>query len=640
MLIRYNALPSLLIIEWAAYLLAGSTKNDIRIFIIWIVYRFSPSLYYSLSEANAHDLWSYLLLVTFALLLFVSFFKPFENRHLDHNYKVCEDKRLKPLILPCRTTHTRVFPKKHGFSYSYLQVGIPVGWRGSIASILSVDTDTPKTWFNVGAADFLDRGNGQLSLRGKLDAYLKSQRELVEDYPKAYLVTAPRFLGYSFNPVSFWYLYSDDMRLTAMILEVNNTFDERRMYFMKQSKVDNEVEVANERATRFTNRWTKDFHVSPFNSRKGSYSLSALDPFATSEALANVDNTITLSSSKDHAKLVARIFTTDPPVDPSIMTVGSKIQFILSWWWVGFVTFPRIVKEAGKLFFQRKLHVWFRPEVNKTSIGRNESYRERSVTKHRLGDEKVLTEQRIIEKCFRHYLRHQVRSGDPKQTQDENDSAKETSSMRYIASGANCLREETFALPPYTNPTSTREESVLQILTPLFYTELALHSDPSTFIYRAMEYPAERQICHAYPVDGISSLLKYNISGPVPSGESYLASLRWGFLHLFRCQRSLHPLDQFVRTSLPNRLAEEYRRAVVSLVVSSRLTFGIPELLDGLGFLFRIALCWLCLDAVWDKATMATIDVQEAVLGDWTWLIGLLYLWLQGEGWLVASSRV
>lgn len=28
----------------------------------------------------------------------------------------------------------------------------------------------------------------------------------INDYPTVYLITAPRFLGYQFNPVSFWYV--------------------------------------------------------------------------------------------------------------------------------------------------------------------------------------------------------------------------------------------------------------------------------------------------------------------------------------------------------------------------------------------------------------------------------------------------
>lgn len=200
------------------------------------------------------------------------------------------------------------------------------------------------------------------------------QGEDIHEYPYAYLVTAPRFLRYSFNPVSFWYLYNKHKELQAMILEVNNTFDERRMYFLKDSTLDDPDEswtLIDKPPSKFKNTWPKDFHVSPFNSRKGSYALTAQDPFSPHlSATGKVDNTITLISSKAHVKLIARIFSTQPAIDPSTLGCWARLAFIASWWWVGFVTFPRIVREAGKLFFRRKLHVWYRPEVLKDSIGR------------------------------------------------------------------------------------------------------------------------------------------------------------------------------------------------------------------------------------------------------------------------------
>lgn len=96
-----------------------------------------------------------------------------------------------PLLLPCKTTHSRMFPKKHSFDYSYLVVGIPVGWEGVAGGMVSCSSAakqssgskpwwslspaTPKGWYHVDPADYLERGNGHLGLRGKLDAYLKSQ---------------------------------------------------------------------------------------------------------------------------------------------------------------------------------------------------------------------------------------------------------------------------------------------------------------------------------------------------------------------------------------------------------------------------------------------------------------------------------
>lgn len=92
---------------------------------------------------------------------------------------------LKPLLFPCRTTHTRLFPKKHSFSYSYLCVGIPIGWQGSLNGFLSVDFGGHLTgkayqewwpsWFSIMSSDYLNRGSHAAGLKGKLDDYLESQ---------------------------------------------------------------------------------------------------------------------------------------------------------------------------------------------------------------------------------------------------------------------------------------------------------------------------------------------------------------------------------------------------------------------------------------------------------------------------------
>ena len=87
----------------------------------------------------------------------------------------------RPLIVPCRTTHTRIFPKVHSFSYSYLVVGIPVGWEGGsggmvssgfwpdedgLASWYSKKRKRRKDWFHVDPSDHLERGSAHLGLRG------------------------------------------------------------------------------------------------------------------------------------------------------------------------------------------------------------------------------------------------------------------------------------------------------------------------------------------------------------------------------------------------------------------------------------------------------------------------------------------
>ncbi len=88
-----------------------------------------------------------------------------------------------------------------------------------------------------------------------------SENGIDVDYIK--LITLPRVLGYLFNPVSFWlgYIQND---LCAVICEVNNTFQQTHTYICH--KEDNQS-IAGE-------DWfcaPKEFHVSPFYPREGSY---------------------------------------------------------------------------------------------------------------------------------------------------------------------------------------------------------------------------------------------------------------------------------------------------------------------------------------------------------------------------------
>ena len=170
-----------------------------------------------------------------------------------------------------------------------------------------------------------------------------------------YLVTSPRFLHYKFSPASFWYLYSGEKELKAMITEVNNTFDERRMYFhpINMNEPDNadenECGLLNDGCLpylrcpprKFKYLWPKDFHVSPFNSRKGTYALSACDPSLSRSIMQDgksepfIDIRATLLSSKGRAKMTARLWSTSAPLDPERMTRLDFMVFVLSWWWVG-----------------------------------------------------------------------------------------------------------------------------------------------------------------------------------------------------------------------------------------------------------------------------------------------------------------
>lgn len=101
----------------------------------------------------------------------------------------------RPLLFPAVINHTRVSPIKNHFQHRVLFIGIPVGLRGRIGGLLSIDeskfTEAPDpagsiprrrdfqswftTWFSFDPQRYLQRGDNHLGLRNKLDQFLHTQ---------------------------------------------------------------------------------------------------------------------------------------------------------------------------------------------------------------------------------------------------------------------------------------------------------------------------------------------------------------------------------------------------------------------------------------------------------------------------------
>lgn len=76
------------------------------------------------------------------------------------------------------------------------------------------------------------------------------------------LLTNLRYLGYGFNPVSFYFALDRKDRLYAILAEVNNTFGEQKPYLIL---LDKPVEDSEDK--RIHARAWKNFYVSPFIDR-------------------------------------------------------------------------------------------------------------------------------------------------------------------------------------------------------------------------------------------------------------------------------------------------------------------------------------------------------------------------------------
>jgi len=167
----------------------------------------------------------------------------------------------KPEHIVAVTTHTRRGGIRHSFRHcvDYVVVdpeaGYPGPWlfsrnRMNLASIHDCDHGGPKK-----------TGRGPAWARSAL-----ADRGLGVAGIQLLLLTQPRFLGYVFNPVSFW-LAMDGDSLVAVIAEVSTPFGDRHSYLCHLE------EFAPIRADSHISA-PKNLHVSPFQDVAGTYQFN------------------------------------------------------------------------------------------------------------------------------------------------------------------------------------------------------------------------------------------------------------------------------------------------------------------------------------------------------------------------------
>lgn len=232
--------------------------------------------------------------------------------------------------------HRRLTPVKHEFRYQ--------------SSVFAFDLDElpqlsqQRLWFGVDrpatvsivSTDYLDGEPGDL--KAKLATVLK-QRGYDGPLESVTLITAPRILGYAFNPVSFWVGHDRTGTLNFVLAEVNNTFGERHLYLLREG-----VQSGSGRSSEFSE--DKSFYVSPFLEVEGEYQ------FRFSQSLENMGVTISLTRQGTQTFEAAMQGTALP---------FSWRGFLRSKPWTVFLTMPRIHWQAAILYFRKKVGLVPRP---------------------------------------------------------------------------------------------------------------------------------------------------------------------------------------------------------------------------------------------------------------------------------------
>ena len=134
-----------------------------------------------------------------------------------------------------------------------------------IADLMSVSPFTSYNHWNW--ASFYDAdhfGDLQCPLRERLVRDAQAHGTELPD-GRIFLLTHLRYLGYNFNPVSFFYCYDKQERLKTILAEVNNTFGETHNYWLDEKRATELRGLPNgDAAKSLQYRFGKQFHVSPF----------------------------------------------------------------------------------------------------------------------------------------------------------------------------------------------------------------------------------------------------------------------------------------------------------------------------------------------------------------------------------------
>jgi uncharacterized protein len=164
--------------------------------------------------------------------------------------------------------HRRFQPRKHEFNYDLFMAWLDID---RIPELMARSPWTSYNRFNWASFEQRDHfGDPTLTLRERVHQDAFAHGVTLPDGP-IYLLTHLRYLGYCFNPISFYFCYDPGGHLETVLAEVNSTFGESRNYWLPQQN-----QQASANALHY--RCPKTMHVSPFMGMNLDYEFVLTEP--------------------------------------------------------------------------------------------------------------------------------------------------------------------------------------------------------------------------------------------------------------------------------------------------------------------------------------------------------------------------
>lgn len=249
-------------------------------------------------------------------------------------------------LYPGRVMHARLGAGAHRFEYPVWYLAVDLDALPALSKASWLFGYNRPALFSLRDEDYLD---GEGSLRQRLDRHLAARGLRAA---RVTLVTVPRFLGWVFNPVSFYYAYGERGELLACLAEVNNTFAEKHLYLLDRLDFGPDGSARGVAA--------KDFHVSPFYDRRGDYAFR----FAPVERGLDIGIDI---RREDGVAFVSRL----QGVRRGFSDAG-LLKILVQRPFSALLTYPRILWQAALLRYRKRLPVFTKPYADSAMTLRRE----------------------------------------------------------------------------------------------------------------------------------------------------------------------------------------------------------------------------------------------------------------------------
>ena len=222
-------------------------------------------------------------------------------------------------LYECTVMHRRLSPKKHEFVYRIFL------FLFDLEELPEIERRVP--FFSVNAPNLYslrDEDCFQFHSRGirqNLESFLATQNLPIRP-ARIQLLTLPRLLGYTFNPVSVFFCFDENNRPLTSVIQVGNTFGELKPYLVP----------CDPSGTGFHVRVPKNYYVSPFSALDLEFDFRfdtpgprlrlAIDDYAGSERV--LISTVTGARKELSAANLARLTLRYP-------LVTLKVIFLIHW---------------------------------------------------------------------------------------------------------------------------------------------------------------------------------------------------------------------------------------------------------------------------------------------------------------------